>query len=207
MDLSYLVLGFLTGLSFIFAIGPQNLFVIEQGLKNQFVFTVCIICSVSDFILIFIGILLFHYLDNFLNQTVENILSILLILFLANFIKSKLQEHTSSVSFNFKNNPKTFKFVFFKVLGFTFLNPHVYSDTVFILGNMSKNFLISHKISFGIGASFSSFIFFFFIGYLSKHFSKFLNKPNIWKFLNIVIIIFMIFIIIFVIFDMIDSNL
>jgi len=61
--------------------------------------------------------------------------------------------------------------------------------------------------SFGVGASFSSFIFFFFIGYLSKHFSKFLNKPNIWKFLNIVIIIFMIFIIIFVIFDMIDSNL
>ena len=65
MDFSFLVFGFLTGLSFILAIGPQNLFVIEQGLKNQFIFTVCIICSISDFILIFIGILLFHYIDIF----------------------------------------------------------------------------------------------------------------------------------------------
>ena len=76
MDLSFFLLGFLTGLSFILALGPQNLFVIEQGLKNQFVFTVCIICSISDFVLIFIGILLFHYLDSYLNSTVENILSI-----------------------------------------------------------------------------------------------------------------------------------
>ena len=207
MDLSFLAFGFLTGISFILAIGPQNLFVIEQGLKNQFVFTVCIICSISDFILIFIGILIFHYIDSFLNQTLENILSILLILFLANFIRNKLNENVSSISVNSKKNLKAFKPILLKVLGFTFLNPHVYYDTVFILGNMSKNFMISQKISFGIGASFSSFLFFFLIGYLSKYFSKFINKPQIWRFLNIFIIIFMSFIILFVIFDIINSNL
>jgi len=207
MDLSFLAFGFLTGLSFILAIGPQNLFVIEQGLKNQYVFTVCIICSISDFILIFIGILLFHYIDSFLNQTVENILNVLLILFLANFIRNKFNENKSSVPINFKENLKPFKSVVIRVFGFTFLNPHVYSDTVFILGNMSKNFMYGQKISFGIGASFSSLLFFFLIGYLSKYFSKFINKPQIWKFLNIFITIFMSFIILLVISDIINSNL
>ena len=207
MDLSFLAFGFLTGLSFILAIGPQNLFVIEQGLKNQFVFTVCIICSISDFILIFIGILLFHYIDSFLNQSVENILNVLLILFLANFIRNKFNENKSSVPINFKENLKPFKSVVFRVLAFTFLNPHVYSDTVFILGNMSKKLMFGQKISFGIGASLSSLLFFFLIGYLSKYFSKFINKPQIWKFLNIFIIIFMSFIILLVISEIINSNL
>ena len=207
MELSFLVFGFLIGLSFILAIGPQNLFVIEQGLKNQFVFTVCIICSISDFILIFIGILLFHSIDSFLNKTIETILSILLILFLANFIRNKFNEKISSVPINSKDNLKSFKSVFFRVLGFTFLNPHVYSDTVFILGNMSKNFMFGQKISFGIGASFSSLLFFFLIGYLSKYFSKFINKPKVWNILNIFIIIFMSIIILFVISDIINSNL
>ena len=62
--------------------------------------------------------------------------------------------------------------IFFKTLGFTYLNPHVYSDTVFFIGNFSKNFLLNDKIMFGVGASISSFIFFFTIGYLSKLFSK-----------------------------------
>ena len=207
MDFSFLLFGFLTGLSFILAIGPQNLFVIEQGLKNQFVFIICLICSISDFILIFIGILLFHYLDNFLTQTVENILSILLILFLVNFIKNKYKENESKKAFNFKESSRSFKAIILKVLGFTFLNPHVYSDTVFVLGNISKNFLISQKFSFGIGASLSSFIFFFLIGYLSKYFSRYLNKTKIWRILNLFIIIFMSFIILFIILDMINSNL
>ena len=58
--MSFLTLGFFTGLSLILAIGAQNLFVIEQGLKKQFVFIVCLICAVSDFLLIFLGIFLFH---------------------------------------------------------------------------------------------------------------------------------------------------
>ena len=64
--MSFLVLGFFTGLSLIFALGAQNVFVIEQGLKKQFVFTVCLICAISDFLLIFLGIFLFHYFDSFL---------------------------------------------------------------------------------------------------------------------------------------------
>ena len=78
-----------------------------------------------------------------------------------------------------------------KTLGFTYLNAHVYSDTVFFLGNFSKNFLFDEKIYFGIGASIASFIFFFLLGYLSTYFSKYAQSERIWKFINIFIIAFM----------------
>ena len=206
MDFSIFIFGFLTGLSFILAIGPQNLFVIEQGLKNQHIFLVCSICSLSDLFLIFSGIFLFHFLDNFLNQSIENLLNIALILFLLNFIKGKLREYKFIYSLNKNLRFYSLRSVILKVLGLTFLNPHVYSDTVFVLGNISKNFIISQKINFGIGASLSSFIFFFLIGYLSKYFSIYINKPQFWKYLNLFIIFFMSLIIIFIIFDIIDTN-
>ena len=79
--MSYLFLGFFTGLSLILAIGAQNIFVIEQGLKKQHIFLVCFICSISDLILIFIGIFLFHFFNQYFSQTVELILNLLLITF------------------------------------------------------------------------------------------------------------------------------
>ncbi|MDC3120399.1 LysE family transporter, partial [Candidatus Pelagibacter sp.] len=83
--------------------------------------------------------------------------------------------------------------ILLKTLGFTFLNPHVYSDTVFILGNFSKNYLLKEKIIFGIGASIASFLFFFLIGYLSNFFSKYAQNRKIWKIINLFIITFMSF--------------
>ena len=68
------------------------------------------------------------------------------------------------------------------------------------------NKTVSQKISFGIGASLSSFIFFFLIGYLSKYFSRYINKPKFWRNLNLFIILFMSLIIIFIMLDMISSN-
>ena len=78
-----------------------------------------------------------------------------------------------------------------KTLSFTFLNPHVYSDTVFFLGNFSKSLSLSNKYYFGVGAAIALFLFFFFIGYLSKYFSKYLRSTKIWKRINYIIIIFM----------------
>jgi len=78
-----------------------------------------------------------------------------------------------------------------KTLGFTYLNAHVYSDTVFFLGNFSKNFLFDEKIYFGVGASTASFIFFFLLGYLSVYFSKYAQSDKIWKYINGLIIGFM----------------
>jgi len=197
----FLLLGFFTGLSLILAIGAQNIFVIEQGLKKQHVFLVCLICSISDLILIFLGIFLFHYFIQYFNSTIELIFNILLIIFLIHFIYSKIKVFNSSIDFN-SNTKDISKFnILLKTLGFTYLNPHVYSDTVFFLGNFSKNFLINQKVLFGLGASIASFLFFFLIGYLSTYLSKYAQDQKIWKIINLFIIIFMSALTVFIFFN------
>ena len=189
--MSFLLLGFFTGLSLIFAIGAQNIFVIEQGLKKQYVFLVCLICSISDLILIFLGIFLFEYFKIYFTKNIELFFNILLFIFLIYFIYSKVRPLYKSSEINFEGNNLSLKNIIIKTLGFTYLNPHVYSDTVFFLGNFSKNFLISHKYFFGIGASIASFLFFFSLGYLAKFFSNYLIDSKAWKIINFFIIIFM----------------
>ena len=189
--MSYLFFGFLTGLSLILAIGAQNIFVIEQGLKKKHIFIVCLICSISDFILIFLGIFLFHYFQNFFSPLIELILNLLLLLFLINFIWRKLKSIKSQILINDNSSDNTFISVVVKTLSFTYLNPHVYSDTVFFLGNFSKDFLITQKYYFGIGASLSSFLFFFILGYLSKFLSNYIDSKRIWIIINYSIVFFM----------------
>ena len=202
--MEFALLGFLTGLSLILAIGAQNVFVIEQGLKKQHVLLVCSICSISDFILIFLGIFLFHYFTQYFNPTIELIFNILLIIFLIHFIYSKLKLLNSTVSFK-DRDPNISKLnIFIKTLGFTYLNPHVYSDTVFFLGNFSKSFIFNQKILFGAGASIASFLFFFVIGYLSKYLSQYAQSLKVWKVINIFIISFMSLLAIFVIIETIN---
>ena len=201
--MEYALLGFFTGLSLILAIGAQNIFVIEQGLKKQYVFLVCLVCSISDLILIFFGIFLFHFFNQFFNPIVEFILNLLLVVFLIHFIYSKIKLINSKVNFNSEDQNYTKFNVFLKTLGFTYLNPHVYSDTVFFLGNFSKNLVLYQKILFGAGASIASFIFFFAIGYLSKNLSKYAKSEKVWKVINIFIVSFMAILTLFIILEMI----
>ena len=189
--MDYLILGFLTGLSLILAIGAQNIFVIEQGLKKQYIFLVCLICSISDFLLIFLGIFLFQYLNNYFTPTVELIFNILLLIFLLHFIWGKIKTKISEASFNIDNKANNLSSILVKTLGFTFLNPHVYSDTVFFLGNFSKSLSQMDKYYFGVGAAISSFLFFFTLGYLSKYFSQYLKSAKVWKRINYLITLFM----------------
>ena len=197
--MEYALLGFFTGLSLILALGAQNIFVIEQGLKKQYVFLICFICSLSDLILIFLGIFLFHYFDKYFNQTVELIFNILLIIFLLHFIYTKIKTHYSDINFHNELTSISKTNIIIKTLGFTYLNPHVYSDTVFFLGNFSKNYLLNQKIAFGIGAAIASLLFFFALGYLSNYLSKYAKSEKIWKIINIYIICFMSILILFII--------
>ena len=149
--------------------------------------------TLSDLILIFIGIFLFHYFVQYFNSIIELIFNLLLIAFLLYFIYSKIKIFNTEVSFESDQNYVSKYDIFFKTLGFTYLNPHVYSDTIFILGNFSKNFLLNEKIIFGIGASIASFLFFFLLGYLSKVMSRYAKSKKVWNIINLFIIIFMSF--------------
>ena len=189
--MSFLILGFITGISLIFAIGAQNIFVVEQGLKKNYIFIVCLICAISDFLLIFLGIFLFHYFDNFFTPLIELILNILLLIFLLNFIWGKIKIKKNKIELSKSGKNSSFFQVIYRTIGFTYFNPHVYSDTVFFLGNFSKDFLIQQKYLFGIGAFISSIIFFFTLGYLSKYLSNYLKSDKVWKIINLIIILFM----------------
>ena len=199
--MTFIGLGFITGLSLILAIGAQNIFVIEQGIKKQFVFLVCFICSCSDLLLIFLGIFLFEYFQTYFNNQIQVILNLLLVIFLLYFIYTKIREQKRKINLNINIITTSYRTVVLKTLGFTYLNPHVYSDTVFFLGNFSKNFNLLDKILFGIGASSSSFLFFFILGYASNYFSKFLNNEKVWRLINFFIILFMTGLIIYIVLD------
>ena len=203
--MEFLLLGFFTSLSLILAIGAQNIFVIEQGLKKQYTFIVCFICSISDCFLIFVGIFLFYYFNQYFTPTIELIFNILLVLFLIYFIYSKIKLRSKNIDFNQNFKKTSLVSIIFKTLGFTYLNPHVYSDTVFFLGNFSKSFLLADKIIFGVGASVASTLFFFSIGYASNYFSKYLNNKKIWNIINWIIIFIMSVITLYVIKEIIYS--
>ena len=191
--MGYLILGFITGMSLILALGPQNIFVIEQGLKKEFIFLVCLICSLSDLLLIFLGIFIFHYFQTFFTPRIEFIFNLLLLIFLLNFIWNKIHIEIYKLNLNTKKTQYSLSRVILKTLGFTYLNPHVYSDTVFFLGNFSKDLMLNQKIFFWLGASTSSFAAFFLLGYMSKYLSSYLKTAKMWKIINILIVIFMSF--------------
>ncbi len=195
-----LILGFLTGGSLILAIGPQNLFVIEQGLKKNFIFTITTICAVSDILLIFLGIFIYH-IFNFITLEVEVILNIILIIFLMNYIKDKFKSLKTKYKIKSTKRSQDFKSIIIKTLGFTYLNPHVYSDTIFILGNLSKNFVLTDKFNFALGASLASIIFFYCLGYMSSIFANYIKKNNTWRYINIFIIFFMTVLICYIFYD------
>ncbi|AFS48277.1 LysE type translocator [alpha proteobacterium HIMB59] len=200
--MSEFLFGFTTGLSFILAIGAQNLFVIEQGIKKNHIFLITTICALSDFLLIFLGIFIFYSLQSMMTKTVTLFFNLALIVFLAHFIWGKIKSFHTPLEVNTSKEATSKSAVIAQTLGFTFLNPHVYSDTVFILGNLSKSFVsLDQKILFGLGATLASLLFFYFIGYTGYFLSRYFLNKKIWNITNSIIIIYLIGLVIFLIFS------
>jgi len=181
MSISDFIQGFIIGSSLIIAIGPQNLFVINQGLKKNFVFIVVLICSLSDSLLIVCGIYLSNNILS-LNTSLITIMKLIggiwLILYGINKIKNSRQHEINSNGFN----ESSFSKVIVTTLAITYANPHVYLDTVILLGSISINF--DNKFYFGLGAIFASFIFFFSLGYFSNFLSRYIKSPKVWFYVD-----------------------
>ena len=184
------------------AIGAQNLFVIEQGIKKNHIFLVTTICALSDFLLIFLGIFIFYSIQSIMTTKVTLFLNLALIAFLLHFIWGKIKSFRTSLEVNTSKEAIPKSAIIAQTLGFTFLNPHVYSDTVFILGNLSKSFdFLNQKILFGLGATLASFLFFYFIGYMGYFLRRYFLNKKIWNIANVIIIIYLIGLIIFLVFS------
>ena len=181
MSISDFIQGFIIGSSLIIAIGPQNLFVINQGLKKNFVFIVVLICSLSDSLLIICGIYLSNNILS-LNTSIITIIKLIggiwLILYGLNKIKNSRKHKINSNEFN----ESSFTKVVVTTLAITYANPHVYLDTLILLGSISINF--DNKLYFGLGAIFASFIFFFSLGYFSNFLSRYIKSPKVWFYVD-----------------------
>ena len=190
MSIFDFIQGFIIGSTLILAIGPQNLYVINQGLKKNFVFIVVIICSLSDSLLIICGIYLSNNILS-LNTSIITIMKLIggiwLILYGINKIKNSRQHEIKSNGINEANFTK----VVLTTLAITYANPHVYLDTVILLGSISINF--DSKLYFGLGAICASFIFFFSLGYFSNFLSQYIKSPKVWFYIDNVMGFLMLF--------------
>jgi L-lysine exporter family protein LysE/ArgO len=179
--------GFLISISLILALGPQNVFVMRQGLLRSHVFAACLVCSISDALLIGAGVL---GVGLFLSEMDGLIIwmsigaSIFLILYGCLRIKSALNPKGLEVS---DDESQDLWPTILAGLAFTYLNPHVYVDTLFLIGGASSNYTGDDKLMFGIGAVTASFVFFFSLGYGAKRLSPILNNPESWKIIDLFI--------------------
>ena len=186
------ITGFSIGFSLILAIGAQNAFVLKQGLIRQNVFLVCLICAASDAILITLGVSGFGEIITEYPM-IERLARIAGALFLFTYgvlnlysaqTKTHALEPTKKIQ---KSKHKTI----LTCLGFTWLNPHVYLDTVVMLGSISTQF--ENTATFALGAISASFVFFFSLGFGASKLTRYFEKPRTWRVLENLIGILMIF--------------
>ncbi len=182
--------GFFAGLGLIVAIGAQNAFVIRQGLKRQHVLAVVAICALADAALIALGIAGLGAIIQGLPWLLEGVRWFgvaYLTWFGIKSVRSAFKNQTMDTS---GGDAGSLKKAVLAVLGFTFLNPHVYLDTVILLGSISNQFAEDRWI-FGFGAMTASIVWFSTIGFGARAASRFMSKPIFWRVLDSLIAIVM----------------
>mgnify|MGYP001200436138 FL=1 len=186
------ITGFSIGFSLILAIGAQNAFVLKQGLIRQNVFLVCLICAASDAILITLGVSGFGEIITEY-PIIERLARIGGALFLftygvLNLYSAQTKTHALEPTKKIQTSKRK---TILTCLGFTWLNPHVYLDTVVMLGSISTQF--ENTAAFALGAISASFVFFFSLGFGASKLTRYFEKPRTWRVLENLIGILMIF--------------
>lgn len=175
--------GFLLGLTLIIAIGSQNAFVLKQGLKREHIFFICLFCAISDALLISAGVAGFGAVTARYPQVV-NLAKLAGVVFLIGY---GLQSLYSSVRLSHALNVEgqavtSLKKALLLCIGFTWLNPHVYLDTLVLVGMVSTG--ASSKFVFASGAVSASFLFFFALGYGARLLRPLFARPKAWNILD-----------------------
>ncbi|WP_442768927.1 LysE/ArgO family amino acid transporter [Acinetobacter bohemicus] len=183
--------GFAIGLSLIVAIGAQNAFVLKQGLKKQAVFWVCFVCALSDSILVVLGITGFATVIQLYPELVGFAKWAGAVFLLWYGLQHAIQAFKSNQSLHAgsQNEIKLSKIIIV-CLALTWLNPHVYLDTVVLIGSISTQFEQT-KLYFALGVITASWFFFFSLGYGARVLIPVFANPQAWKVLDVVIALIM----------------
>jgi L-lysine exporter family protein LysE/ArgO len=175
--------GFLTGLSLIIAIGAQNAFVLRQGLRREHVFAIVLFASVSDALLILVGIAGLGALIQgfpFALEAIRYLGAAYLIWFGVSALRRAIKPGFLEAG---EQKAGSLKAALATTAALTFLNPHVYLDTVILLGGIGNQFGPDRWL-FGAGAAISSFVWFFALGYFAQLLARFVSSPRFWRYLD-----------------------
>lgn len=179
--------GLMMGLSLIVAIGAQNAFILRQGLRNQHVLMVVLACAISDAFLIVLGVTSFQkiaLLMPWLDPVMRYGGAAFLFWYGAKSLYSALRSSGALASAEISATSRTQTLV--TCLALTWLNPHVYLDTVVLLGTISTRFP-GEEFAFAAGAVTASFLFFFTLGYGAAWLRPIFAKPSSWRVLELLI--------------------
>ena len=185
--LSAAISGFLVGASLIIAIGAQNAFVLRQGLLREHVFLLCLICSLSDAVLIAAGV---GGLGTIVAQSPKLILlvtiggSVFLLGYAVRAFRRAVRPEVLKAAPEGEGRPGK---AVAACLAFTFLNPHVYLDTVLLIGSLSAQFPGAARIAYGVGAAVASLVWFFGLGYGARLLQPIFARPAAWRVLDVTI--------------------
>jgi L-lysine exporter family protein LysE/ArgO len=178
------IAGLLLGGSLIIAIGAQNAFILRQGLLRQHVFILCLICALSDALLIGLGV---AGLGAIIAGSANLIALVTLggAAFLAVYAFMALRRAISPSTLEAaRTGPGSLKAAVLTCLAFTFFNPHVYLDTVLLVGGLSARYEGAARLAFAIGAMSASFLWFFGLGYGARVLEPLFLKPSAWRVLD-----------------------
>ena len=185
------VTGFFLGASLIIAIGAQNAFILRQGLMRQHVFILCLICALSDALLIAAGV---AGLGAIIEQSPSLLTAIRLggaaFLFWYALVAVRRALNPEPMSVDGQSSG-SLKAAVATVLAFTFLNPHVYLDTVLLIGSLAASYDHSPRIAFTVGAMLASFVWFYGLGYGARLLVPVFEKQRSWQILDAMIALVM----------------
>lgn len=187
MSFSIYVTGLMVGLSLIVAIGAQNAFILRQGLRNEHVFAVCLACALSDAALIVLGVTSLQQIAGLL-PWLDPVMRYGGAAFLAWYGAKSLYSalRSSSVLTPSEAETTSFSRTLVTCLALTWLNPHVYLDTVVLLGTISTRYP-GQQAPFAAGAVTGSFLFFFALGYGATWLRPIFSRPVSWRMLETVV--------------------
>ena len=184
--------GFLLGLSLIIAIGSQNAFVLKQGLKREHIFFVCLFCALSDAILISAGVGGFGAVTARYPHIIDVAKFAGVVFLLGYGLQSLYASVRLSQALTVEGQVvSSLKKALLLCFGFTWLNPHVYLDTLVLVGMVSTG--ASSKVVFAAGAVSASFFFFFALGYGARLLKPLFAKPKAWNILDALVGILMLY--------------
>ena len=185
--LDALVAGLLTGLSLIVAIGAQNAFVLRQGLLRQHVGPVVAVCAISDLVLIVAGVAGIGAIVQHA-PTALTIVRWLGVAFLTAYgVRSLWRAREAGSLHAATANPISLRAALAQIVALTWLNPHVYLDTVLLIGSIAAHHGPTGKWWFAAGASLASLLWFTGLGYGARLLAPLLSRPRAWQVLDVLI--------------------